>query len=294
MTPATPASHAISTHDVEYLRHDTTPLLARIHVPDGPGPFPLVIEVHGGAWCRGDRMDEDRFNQSLARRGVVVMAIDFRMPPQAGYPASLADIHYAVRWAKRNAGTWRSQPGLVGLMGLSSGAHQAMLAAMRPHDPRYAALPLADAGTAVDARAAFVVMCWPVIDPLGRYHYALQLQASGQPYPEAIDRVIPDHLRYWSNEEAMAEGSPVRALQAGESLALPPVLYLQGEDDIVHPRAQLAQFVAAYRQAGGEVALRLFAGEAEGFVNRKPDAPSTAEAADEIVRFVRAAAAVGG
>lgn len=282
------ASFDIDTQEVEYARPDGAPLLARLVLPRGTGPFPLVVEVHGGAWCRGTRLDEDRFNQALARRGVAVAAIDFRMPPQAGYPASLADINLALRWLKATAAQWRTRADWVGLMGLSSGAHQAMLAAMRPRDARYAALPLAAGVAEADARAAFVVLCWPVIDPLGRYRFAKELKASGQPYPEVIDRVIPDHERYWGDEQAMAEGNPVMALERGESVETPPVLYLQGEADVVHPRPHLERFVAAYRAAGGPLALRLFPGEVEGFVNKKPDAPATAEALDEIVRFVRA------
>lgn len=288
MTSDACASFDIHVEDVEYLAHAGEGLLARLYLPQGPGPFPLVAEVHGGAWCRGDRLDEDRLNQALARRGLAVAALDIRMPPHAGYPASLADIHYGVRWLKARAAQWKSGPELVGLMGLSSGAHQAMLAAMRPRDPRYAALPLPAGVSDIDARAAFVVMCWPVIDPLGRYRYARELQASGRPYPEAIDRVIPDHIKFWGDEDAMAEGNPVMALERGEAVETPPVLYLQGERDLVHPRAHLERFVAAYLKAGGKVVLRWFPDEAEGFVNKKPDASSTAEAVDAIVRFVRA------
>ncbi len=276
----------ITVEDIEYARPDGAPLLARLYVPQGAGPFPLIVEVHGGAWCRGTRMDEDLFNQTLARRGIVVAALDFRMPPVAGYPASLADVNLAVRWLKANAGKWNSSADKVGLMGLSSGAHQAMLAAMRPADARYAALPL-EGGRDIDATAAFVVMCWPVIDPVGRYRYALEWKASGRPYPDTIDRVIPDHVKYWGTEDAMTEGSPALALERGEKAATPPVLYLQGESDVVHPRAHLERFVAAYRKAGGDLSLQLFPDEAEGFVNKKPDSPSTARAVNEIVQFVR-------
>lgn len=287
MSPLADTRFDIETQDIEYLRHGDAPLLARLYLPRGAGPFPVLVDVHGGAWCRGTRLDEERFNEALARRGVAVMAIDFRMPPDAGYPASLADIHFAVRWAKSQAALLRTRPGMVGLFGLSSGAHQAMLAAMRPGDPRYAALPLPDGAGSHDARPAAVVLCWPVIDPLGRYHHAKAAQASGQPYPEVFDRVIPDHDRYWPDEAAMAEGNPVRALERGERVELPPVLVLQGDADLAHPRAHLDRFVTAYRQAGGELCLRLVPGEAEGFVNKKPDAPVTAEAADAVAHFAR-------
>lgn len=284
MTSATMQHDEIDVQDVEYLRHGDVPLLARLYQPRGPGPFPLVAEIHGGAWCRGDRLDEDRLNRALARSGIAVAALDFRMPPAAGYPASLQDIHAGLRWLKARDGQLRTRTDWIGVLGLSSGAHQAILAAMRPCDERYAALAAPDGA---DASAAFAVLCWPVIDPLGRYRYARGLKAGGQPYPDVIDRVIPDHEKYWGDEAAMAEGNPVMALERGEPAVLPPVLYIQGEDDIVHPRAHLDRFVAAYRRAGGELRLRLVAGEAESFINRKPDAPSTAAAIGDIVAFVR-------
>ena len=73
----------------------------------------------------------------------VVAALDFRMPPVAGYPASLADINYATRWLKSRAGEYKARADRIGMIGISSGGHQAMLAAMRPRDKRYAAIPLA-------------------------------------------------------------------------------------------------------------------------------------------------------
>jgi acetyl esterase len=101
-----------------------------------------------------------------------------------------------------------------------------MLAAMRPRDSRYAALPLL-AGAAVDATVRCVIMCWPVIDPLGRYEYAKRLKERGGAHAEFADRVLPSHDQFWLTEEAMAEGSPTRALERGEKVALPPALYIQ-------------------------------------------------------------------
>jgi acetyl esterase/lipase len=130
-----------------------------------------------------------------------------------------------------------------------------------------------------------VVLCWPVIDPLARYHYAKRLKAGGQPYPEIVDRVLPCHDMYWQTEEAMAEGNPVLALERGEAVALPPALYLQGTADQAHPRADLDRFVARYRAAGGQVELELYEGEAEGFM-RNATSPSARRAMERIVEFV--------
>ena len=80
-------THQIDVEDVEYLRHGSKPLLARLFKPRGAGPFPALVDVHGGAWNLSDRLADTIINEALARSGVVVAALDFRMPPEASYPA---------------------------------------------------------------------------------------------------------------------------------------------------------------------------------------------------------------
>ena len=70
--------YEIDVQDVEYLRHGDRPLLARLFTPRGDGPFPMIVDLHGGAWCRGDRTNDAIMNEPLARSGVVVAALDFR------------------------------------------------------------------------------------------------------------------------------------------------------------------------------------------------------------------------
>ena len=281
-----PSAHEFTVDDIEYRSDGDTRLLLRLFKPKGAGPFPLMIDLHGGAWCSQDRMADAMFNEALARSGVVVAALDFRMPPVAGYPASLADINFATRWLKARAGELNVRPDRVGMIGISSGAHQAMLAAMRPRDRRYAQIALA-APAGVDAKVAAVVLVWPVIDPLRRFHHAKRLQAAGGTYPPQIDRVIPSHIKFWGSEEAMEEGNPVGILNRGETVEMPPVLYVQGADDVVHPKADLERFVASYRERGGEVELALYAGEAEGFI-RNPASKAAPLAMQRIIDFVHA------
>ena len=279
-------SYEVKVEDVEYARHGGTPLLARLYRPQGTGPFPIMVELHGGAWCRSDRLGDKVIHEPLARSGVVVAALDWRQPPVASYPTSFQDIHYAIRWLKARAAELGSRPDMVGSMGNSSGGHQAMLLAMRPFDARYGALPSERGWPSVDATVRCVILCAPVIDPLGRYQYAKQLKAAGPPYPPLVDEVLPCHDAYWKTEEAMAEGCPARALEKGEKAELPPALYLQGTEDIAHPRPHLDRFVAAYRKAGGTVDLELFEGEGQGFIMRKAGSPASNRAIEMIIEFV--------
>jgi acetyl esterase/lipase len=284
MTTGVLSRYEIDVEDVEYLRHGSKPMLMRLFKPRGNGPFPLVIDLHGGAWCRGDRLDDAPINEPLARSGVVVAALDFRQPPDAGNPGAMADINYAVRWLKSRASELKSAPDRIGIMGISSGGQQAIMGAMRHADPRYAAIPLAGRND-LDATVRCAILCWPVIDPLGRYEYAKKLKESGKPNAEIADRVMPSHDLYWGTEEAMADGSVARALEGGERGALPPVLYLQGTADMAHPRPDLDRFVAAYRKAGGRVELHLFEGVGEAFVKKDPKSAASIDCIDKIIEF---------
>ena len=283
MTAATLTRYEINVEDIEYLRHGDKPLLARVYRPRGAGPFPLIVDLHGGAWCNKDRTSDAGIDEPLARSGAVVVSLDFRMPPEAGYPASLVDVNYAIRWCKARARVLYSRPEMVGILGVSSGGHQAMLAAMRPHDPRYAALPLS-ARIPADATVRAAVLCWPVIDPLGRYHYAKQMQASTLKKP--ADNWVHCHDRYWPDEAAMAEGNPTLALERDEKVQMPPVLYLQGTADVAHPVPNRNRFVENYRKAGGRVELHLFEGVGEAFITNDPTSPAALSAIDKIIEFV--------
>lgn len=278
--------YEIDVDDVAYLRHGESDLLARIYRPRGTGSFPMMVDLHGGAWCNGDRHNDKLLCEALARSGVIVAALDFRQPPAAGYPAAMADINFGVRWLKSQADGIGGDADKVGMFGISSGGQQAMLVAMRPDDPRYAEIKRPETSGFV-ATVGCVVLCWPVIDPLGRYHYAKQRIAADDGYPKQLPGAIPNHDKFWETEEAMSEGSPVRILERGEAVAMPPVLYVQGEDDEMHPRPHLDRFVELYRERGGSVDLALYAGEVEGFVTRAPRAMTNQkDGTDRIIAFV--------
>lgn len=84
----------------------------------------------------------------------------------------------------------------------------------------------------------------------------------------------------------MAEGNPTRALERGEPVQTPPVLYLQGTADLAHPVPNRERFIASYRKAGGRVDLRLFEGMGEAFITNDPDTPAARDAIEKIIEFV--------
>jgi acetyl esterase len=274
------ASADIVVEDVEYLSHPSGPLLARIYRPKEGRPHAALVSLHGGRWTRETRLTNAVIDEALARAGVLVMALDIRMPPVAGYPDCLADINYAIRWLKSYAGNMGVAEERVGAIGTSSGGHQVTLSALRPRDARYAAIP-GPAG--VDASLAFVIACWPVLDPLARYKMA---QAKG------MDDHVAAHHAYWPDEAAQAEGNPQMILDRGEPVALPPLLVIQGTGDVILPGDMADKFAAAYRKAGGAVDLRKFEGQPHTFITKDPAAPASREAIEVIKAFARERAAV--
>lgn len=278
--------YEIEVTDVEYIKHGDKPYLARVYKPKGAGPFPLLIDIHGGAWVNKDRTSDEGTDAPLAKTGVVVVSLDFRMPgdgENCAYPASMQDINYAVRWFKANAAKFSINPKRVGILGVSSGGHQAMLTAMRPHDATYSALSLSGPAS-VDATVQCAVMCWPVIDPLGRYEYAQGLL--GGEHDKQAKNWIASHDRYWGSKEKMAQANPTRLLERGETAVMPPVIYLQGTADLAHPVPNRDRFIAQYRKAGGQVALHLFEGVGEAFITNDPNSQQAKDAVEKIIAFV--------
>src|SRR5262249_10069274 len=134
-------TYEFTTEDVEYLRHGDRKLIARLYKPNGAGPFAAVVELPRGGSAAGGLTGSPGLDEPLATNGLLAASLEFRHAAD-GYPTSLVDINYAIRWLKAHARDLKVDPGRVGIAGQSSGGHLAMLAAMRPTHPPYASVPL--------------------------------------------------------------------------------------------------------------------------------------------------------
>ena len=249
-----------TTEDYDYVQHAGASLKLRLFRPAGAGPFPVVIDLHGGAWNKGDLGKCQDRDEVLAQSGLAVAALDFRQA-EDGYLACMADINYGTRWIKANAAELEIDPERVGICGQSSGGHLAMLSAMRPWDERYCEIALEGGSSSVDASVKCVGMAWPVINPLSRYRHALRCRAGDGP-PDWVNDIPESHDKYWVTDKNMADGNPVLALENGEKVELPPAIWVQGKPDIVHDYRDTDQdhneperFARNYHDAGGDIEL---------------------------------------
>ena len=210
--------------DVEYLRHGDKPLFIRCCRPHGAGPFPVMIELHGGVWTENDRT---RANPSgcvrLGRhRGGVA-----RLPARPRRLSALARRHQlrdplgegARHAVQHPAGPCRHLRLVERRASGDAGRNAARRSAIC-RDP-------AAGGFAGGRRErAQRRMFWPVINPLAaQSRCACASAPKARPGPP---RTMKPAWLFWVNEENMLDGSPVLAVQRGEKVVMPPALWMQG------------------------------------------------------------------
>jgi acetyl esterase len=244
------AEYEIKIWEEDFREVPTRMLLARIYQPQGDGPFPVLLDLHGGAWTFKDRMANVDMAEAMARSGILTVSVDLRLGGEAPYPASVQDANYGIRWLKMKAPEWNGDPSTIGVLGSSSGGHVAQLLGMRPEDPRYNEIPL-EGHPEIDARFNYVVGRSPISDPVARYNNAL-----GKGNQKMADR----HHVYFNPFSDIIEGNPQLILDRGEDVELPPMLIMQGGlDDNVLPKFQI-KFGESYRAAGGDCTVEVFEG----------------------------------
>src|SRR5689334_531449 len=109
---------AIDRKDVEYGRPGGRPILLDLHVPDGPGPFPAAILVHGGGFDEGSKSTNVRpLFEPLESAGFAWFSIDYRMAPEFRFPQAREDMDAAIKWVKANAAKYHVNPAKIVIIG---------------------------------------------------------------------------------------------------------------------------------------------------------------------------------
>ncbi len=136
--------------DVEYGVAGGEHLYLDASIPDGTGPFPAVILVHGGGWTAGDKSGGPQkgymvpIQEPLSKAGFAWFTINYRLAPKFPHPAALEDVQTAIRWVKAHAAQYHIDPRRIALAGESAGGQLVALATVR-----------ADADTRVAATVVF-------------------------------------------------------------------------------------------------------------------------------------------
>jgi alpha-L-fucosidase 2 len=205
-----PTLHAALTQDIEYGNAGGVSLRLDAFVPDGTGPFPAVIMVHGGGWNTGDKSGGRTkgymapMDDPLARAGFAWFEINYRLTPKYLYPACIEDVETAIRWVKAHAAEYHLDPGRIALAGESSGGHLVDLAAAR-----------ADPSTRVAAVVSFYGA------------YDLVYQAKAKPTDSNVAKLFGLAKVEEKDLPLLHEASADAYLKPG----LPPFLLVHGDED---------------------------------------------------------------
>jgi acetyl esterase/lipase len=243
------AKFDIEVHELPFRRTARgRQLMARVYQPLGAGPFPVLLDLHGGAWNDKDRFANEPMARAVAASGVLVASIDMTLAGEAPYPASVQDANYGVRWLKWKAPGWKGEPATLGVLGSSTGGHIGELLGMCPREPRYGAIALAES-PGVDASVRYVAARSPISDPYARYQQAEKRKR---------EDMMQKTKTWFVPWDTIYEANPQQMLERNENVTLPPLLIMQGAlDDNVLPSLQ-EKFAATYRAAGGECRLEIF------------------------------------
>ncbi len=194
------------------------------------GPRPAVIQIHGGAWFAGSRYEQGvPLLNHLANLGWVGFNADYRLAPQATFPAQIHDVKRAIAWVRANADELGIDPGMICLTGGSAGGHLTALAALTAGDTSLQP-GFEDADTSVAAAVPFY----------GVYDLT---NANGFYYPGLRDWVFEEvvfQVPYAGNEDAYRQASPTHRIHADA----PPFLVIHGDSDTLVPVEDARDFTA--------------------------------------------------
>ena len=107
----------------------------RVYTPEGPGPFPALVWFHGGGWVLGDIEMADGSSRHLVNMaGCVVVSVDYRLAPEAKFPAAAEDCYTATAWVAANSSAINVDPSRIAVGGDSAGGNLAAVVPLMARD----------------------------------------------------------------------------------------------------------------------------------------------------------------
>ena len=235
--------------DIEYGTAEGVSLRLDASAPDGPGPFPVAILVHGGGWSTGDKGGSNKAGNSadispwfdtLNKANFTWFSINYREAPAHPWPAMLDDVQTAIRWVKAHAVEYKGDPKRIVLFGHSSGGHVAAYAAM-----------IGQGDTAVQAFVGFAPVSDLKLDATARGSIGYGLMGLFHITNDMSDKSLA----------LLADASPVNHISASS----PPTLLVHGDADRSVRYPQSVAFKAKLEAAGVPVKLITVKGAPHSF-----------------------------
>ncbi|MBV9293641.1 MAG: alpha/beta hydrolase [Frankiales bacterium] len=243
---------------------------ARIYRPDSAAEsLPTVVFIHGGGFVIGDIETHDNQARSIcAQAEAVVVSIDYRLAPEAPWPAAVEDAHVAVRWAADSIDSLGGDADRLAVAGDSAGGNLSAVVALlcREDGPRLA--------------AQFLI--YPATD-LGADSEWQSRVDNAEGYFLTADEMTW-FLHNYAGESADASDPRLSPLRAPSLAGLPPAVVVTAEFDPLRDEGNA--YADALREAGVRVDHKCYDGMIHGFFDMGPLSPGAQAAAeDAIARF---------
>ncbi len=219
------AARAELKTDIEFAKAGNVSLTLDAFVPEGKGPFPTCLLVHGGGFTKGDKQTFIKpLFEPLSQAGFTWFTINYRLAPTHRYPACVEDVEAAIRWVKQHAREYKADPDRIALIGESAGGHIVSLVGVRGQG---------------ETRVAAVV---PFYAP---HDLELQVKARNElgPSMTALFGLTELNDSAW---KVLRDASSTSYLRKG----LPPYLLIHGTKDTQVPYEQSVQFTAKMKALG--------------------------------------------
>ena len=225
--------------NIEYSRAGGESLQLDAFLPEGTGPFPAAIIVHGGGWVAGDRRwNVEPLFRPLVEGGFVCFSISYRLAKQmSGFGAAVEDVEQAIRYVRANSPVFKGARDKIALVGESAGGQLAAMAA------------LGKDGSAIKA----VLSLYAPTD-------LEQLARNSNVIPEPFRQALQGTPWAGTVLARLRELSPVHHVRSG----MPPFLLIHGTADALVPFEHSRNMCRAIRNAGGMCDLLAVKGGGHG------------------------------
>ena len=231
--------------DVVYENVSGVALTLDAHVPDGPGPFPAAVLVHGGGWVAGDKEQYITYIfQPLADAGFAWFSINYRLAPQFKFPADADDVEAAIRFVKKNAAKYKVDAKRIALIGESAGGHLVSYVGARNRP---------------DARVAAVVSMYGI-------HDFVTAAIAWKPFPHEVLDLFGIRAVDADSAPVLIKASPVVYIRDD----MPPFLLMHGSKDEDVPYEQSVEMCYKMKQAGAHCDLITIEGAPHGMDHWEP------------------------